>query len=165
MTTARMATATTPARAPRSLIPWLFVAAMALVLVVNGVMVTIAIDSFTGLAVSAPYKQGLAYNRVLAAQAQQDALGWRLELARSPQGDLVLLARDAAGDALEDLRLTAQLVRPVEPLPAVAVVFTAEGGGRYRAAIDVPRSGQWDVQLDAVNPAGRFYLRQRIFVP
>ena len=155
----------TLAPARRSLIPWIFVAGMALVLAVNGVMVAIAVGTFTGLAVSDPYKQGLEYNQVLEAQKRQEALGWRLELRRQSQGDLVLQASAADGQPLDGLQLSARLVRPVEPLPAVPVQFVGEGGGVYRAVVAPPRRGQWDVQLDAVKTSGRFHLRQRILVP
>lgn len=156
--------AATQSAAPRSLIPWIFVAGMALVLVVNGIMVTIAIDTFTGIAATDPYREGIEYNQALAAQKQQDALGWQLEIRRA-DGDLLLQARGPGGQPLDGLRLTARLVRPVEPLPDVAVEFAGEGGGIYRAVVAPPRPGQWDVLVDAVNEAGRFHLKQRVLVP
>jgi nitrogen fixation protein FixH len=152
-------------RQRRSLIPWLFVAAMGLVVAVNGVMITLAVRTFTGLAVSDPYEEGLAYNRVLEAQTRQDQLGWRLALRQEAGGVLTLAAQDAEGRPLEGLQVQARLVRPVEPLPDMPLSFAPASDGRYRATLPAPRAGQWDVQLDAHRAADRFHLKQRIFVP
>jgi nitrogen fixation protein FixH len=51
-------------------IPWLFVGGFLLVCAVNGVMIWVALSSWTGLAANQPYDRGLAYNRNLAAAAR-----------------------------------------------------------------------------------------------
>jgi uncharacterized protein YqcC (DUF446 family) len=67
-------------------IPWVFVIAMAIVIAVNAVMVSFALGSWNGLVVDRSYERGLQYNQILAAQRQQDALGWQVQ-ARLPRGN------------------------------------------------------------------------------
>ena len=58
---------------PGRLYPWIFVAAMGLVILVNAGMIYLAVHSFTGLATQDPYGKGLAFNRTLAAAQAQAA--------------------------------------------------------------------------------------------
>src|SRR5690606_15078373 len=56
--------------------PWLFVAALGLVVAVNGVLISYAVGSFSGLDTAQPYERGLDYNATLAAARAQEEMGW-----------------------------------------------------------------------------------------
>ena len=56
---------------------WYFVAFFGVVAAVNAVMATLAIRTHSGVVTEHPYEKGLAYNQVVAAEAQQEALGWK----------------------------------------------------------------------------------------
>ncbi|WP_367596588.1 FixH family protein [Teichococcus deserti] len=46
------------------------------------------------------------------------------------------------------------------------MAFTPQGEGRFRAALPVPRPGQWDARLVMTGPGGReFDLRRRLGLP
>jgi nitrogen fixation protein FixH len=164
-----MSATLTPAAGKRSMIPWIFVGAMGLVVAVNATMVTLALRDFSGVIIDHPYEAGLEYNRAIAAEKRQEALGWSLGLqfergATPLTGRLVLTARDAGARPLA-VDIQARLVRPIDRLPDVPAVFRPDGAGRYVADVAVPRPGQWE--LRAVNRVGgaRYDLIQRVFVP
>jgi nitrogen fixation protein FixH len=138
--------------------PWLFVAAFAVVIAVNGVMVKLAIDSFSGLDTEHPYERGLGYNDTLAAARAQDALGWQVAYDAVPAGDatpdghpISVEARflDRDGNALTGLAVRALLQRPAVEGHDVELPLAERGGGRYVARTDLPLPGQWDFRIVA----------------
>ena len=48
--------------------PWIFVGAMAVVVVVNGILAWLAVGTWTGIETEDHYRKGLAYNENLAAE-------------------------------------------------------------------------------------------------
>jgi len=67
-------------------IPWSFAGALGVVVMVNGALAYLAVSSSTGLVTEHPFESGNGYNRVLAAAAAQDALGWHGTLAFAAAG-------------------------------------------------------------------------------
>lgn len=141
--------------------PWLFVAGFMVVIAVNGVMVTLAIDSFAGLETDHPYERGLAYNETLAAARAQDALGWQVQFAIAPNAaaggesrpvtiDSRFLDRDGA--PLTGLVVRAILKRPTAAGHDREVQLLDQGAGRYGATAELPLAGQWDLRVVAVAP-------------
>lgn len=133
-------------------IPWLFVAGMALVVVVNGVLIYLATTTWSGLSVERAYERGVAYNRALAAAARQEALGWRVTVQLASAGDttrVTVEARDRDGRPVEGLRIEATLERPVEAGKSQPVEFEPSGIGQYAATVGRLRPGQWQTNLVA----------------
>ncbi|MBB6254317.1 FixH family protein [Nitrospirillum iridis] len=152
----------------RSLIPWIFVGGMAVVIVVNGILIYFALHSWTGIVTAKPYERGIEYNKVLQAQAQQDALGWAFDADIEPVAghDSVLTVRvaDRDGAPLDGMTLTGRLVRPIDVMPDVPLLFTPVGNGRYTATVTLPKHGQWDLKLKAETGADWYHLTRRLFV-
>src|SRR4029077_13677393 len=67
-------------------VPWLFVLGFAVVFVANGGLVYFAVRSAPGMVNDRPYDEGVNYNLVLARAAQEDALGWRGQIAFAADG-------------------------------------------------------------------------------
>lgn len=153
-----------------SWIPWTFVGGMlVVVVVVNATMVTLAVRSWSGLVVSKPYERGVAYNRVLEAQARQDALGWKFSAAfeltgAAHDGRIVVQARDKDGLPLDGLSFESLLTRPLERLEPIEVRFDPIGDGRYVAGTTVPKPGQWELRAIIARGTDRYTLSTRLFV-
>ncbi|WP_159999604.1 FixH family protein [Roseomonas sp. 18066] len=145
-------------------IPWVFVGGMLLVIAVNGVLIVLALTTFTGVTEGQAYDRGLAYNDVLAENARQAALGWQGEIRRAGDGSLAVAITDRDGRPVPGT-LRGLLLRPLEGTTQ-PLVFTADGEGRFRAALPVPQPGQWEARLVMTGPAGReFDLRRRLVLP
>ena len=181
-----MVTATTPGvarktatvvRPPGWWYPWLFVGGMLIVIAVNIVLITLAIETFPGLSTEDAYRKGLTYNQTIAAAEAQDSRGWHLEFTATPQppapataaapAAVTLTARlvDRAGQPLSRLDVRAFVVRPVGDGHDVEVGLDETGGGLYRGTLTPPLSGQWDVHIHARRGDETFQQTRRIVVP
>ena len=146
-------------------VPWLFVAGFAVVIAVNGIMVWLAIGSFSGLYTPQPRQRSLHYNEIIARQADRDALGWRLDVRWLAQDDRLEIALvDAQGRPLGDARLHAELVRPAEKRPPLAVDLVAVDIGRYAATVALPARGNWDLDVVVDHDGQRFAQTRRMFL-
>ncbi|HYC04591.1 MAG TPA: FixH family protein [Azospirillaceae bacterium] len=147
----------------RSLIPWLFVAGLGLVFLVNMGLVYFSVSSFPGIAVPKAYERGRHYNEALAAQARQDGLGWGVDAVLGADGTLVVTVQ-SMGRPLDGLEVRGELERPLEQLAVVPAAFRAEGEGRYAAAIDLPKAGLWELRARLVRGNDTYLLVKRLVV-
>jgi nitrogen fixation protein FixH len=145
-------------------IPWVFVAGMGVVVVVNGLMAWFAFSTFSGVVTRSAFDASQSYNAVIAAHEAQAARGWRIT-ARIERDRLVVVAEDREGRPLEDLSVDARLTRPVERTREIVVAPVAEAGGRYAAPLDRPGAGQWELRLVARRGDETHGLSQRLIMP
>ena len=150
--------------------PWIFVAAMGLVVVVNGVMVAFALGTWTGLETEGHYEKGLAYNRDLAAARAQAERGWRVAFALDDvaavgdarTGRLSATFADGDGRPLDDLEVRAVVLRPTTEGHDQRLALVPAGRGVYRAAVTFPLPGQWDVRIHAYRGDAVFQESHRV---
>lgn len=153
--------------------PWIFVAAMGVVVLVNGILVAFALGSWTGLETQGHYEKGLAYNRDLAAARAQAERGWRFAFALDDvetAGDIrrgtlsvTFAARD--GSPLNDLDVMAVIRRPTTEGHDREVPLAAAGKGVYRAGVAFPLAGQWEVRIHAYRGDAVFQESRRVRLP
>jgi nitrogen fixation protein FixH len=157
-----------------SWIPWLFVAFFAVVFAANGVLIYLAVDTWTGIETENHYDRGLAYNQDLAGARAQAELGWQVDIALTPltpasagdpRAELAVTLRDRDGRALADGELRARFIRPTHAGVDSEVVLRNLGGGRYGGEVAVPLPGQWDVVvLGSVNGV-TYQAVRRVYLP
>lgn len=149
-------------------IPWLFVGFFGFVLVANGVMIWLALSTWTGLETEGAYERGLAFNDELEAARAQAALGWTVDLEVEAGGpgpaEVRLEARDRFGSFVRDAKVRVRLVRPTHAGDDVDLPLAHGTGGTYAAAVDLPLPGQWDVEAVMVSPGGTWRRVERVFV-
>lgn len=137
---------------------------------VNGVMMTLAVETLPGTEVDSPYRASLAYNSEIAAAQAQAARAWRVaahvERTSDSRASVRIEARDAADTPISGLAVTARLARPTDKRVDRPVSIAERGIGIYRGeAVDVP-SGQWDLVIEAERGGDRVYLsRNRVVLP
>lgn len=131
-------------------IPWLFVGGFGVVLLANGIMITVAVGTFSGLTTSEPYTKGLRFNEQLRQVEAQERLGWhvhsRFRPTRARAGDLELQVTDRTGTGIAGARIMATFARPLERKHDFTVALEALGGGRYGVNTALPLSGLWVVR-------------------
>jgi nitrogen fixation protein FixH len=117
---------------------------------VNGVMIYVAVTTFGGVETADAYRRGLAYNRRLAAEDAQMALGWRHELALSPsKRDIVFRLSDRDGRPVAGLAVTATLERPATDRFDTSLVLAETSAGVYGAPLAGLDPGAWVVAVAA----------------
>jgi len=156
-------------RRARRLYPWLFVAFFVVVAAVNGIMIAVALDTFTGVTTAHPYEEGVAYNQTIAAARAQEKLGWQvaIDFAAADRGSarLAVTVRDRDGKPLTGAALTGRFIRPTREGFDSEVTLNETGAGRYEAASPLALPGQWDVVVTATRDGASYQKIERVFVP
>lgn len=140
----------------------------AAVFAVNGIFVTLALDTFPGLVIDKPYEHGVKYNEVLREKAKQAALGWSAEIERASlvdrQAEIALRLRAASGDALHGLDVSGQLRRPADADHDKAFSFAPAEDGAYVAHIDDVDAGLWELEATAKSAGGETFKLEKKLV-
>ena len=161
---------TTPA-SPKRIEPFLLGIGLLflVVFVVNGTYVYYALHSFSGLVTDKAYDEGVAFNDTIRAQQQQDALGWRGEVAvdlhAGQPGSVRFTLQDKSGQPIPGAKVSGQLFRPVQAGLDQTLTLDEIQPGVYQGQATVPQPGQWDLRLEAHAAAGLFRLARRLHIP
>lgn len=137
---------------------WYFAAFFGFIAVVNAVMMTLAIRTHSGVVTDHAYEKGLAYNKVVEAEKQQEQLGWQCKITYT-NGVLSFTLQDKNHSPLIPNKATATITRPTEQ----GMDFTVELKGAQTAVI-FPAKGVWDVRVDAVVGDKNYQQSKRIVV-
>jgi nitrogen fixation protein FixH len=135
--------------------PWLFAALFVPVFAINGVLVSSAFRSNTGLVSDRSFDTGQDYNRIIAAGRQQP--GWNAEI-KATAAEIAVTLRDASGEKLRGLKVAGRLFSPVDPQPDQELALAEDSDGVYRQSLKLPRAGQWQAEL----MANDFAIEQRL---
>jgi len=143
---------------------------MGVVVIANGLLAYLAVDTWSGLETEDHYRKGLAYNQNLAAAEAQAERGWSMALDYAPaaagrDGSLSVTFRDRDDRPLVDLNVRAALVRPTHGGYDLEVALTHLGDGLYRAVLTPPLPGQWQARIHARRRDETFQISRRIVVP
>jgi nitrogen fixation protein FixH len=144
----------------RTVFLWL-VAFFGIVLVVNGVMAKLAIDTLPGTEVDSAYSASLAYNSEITAAHDQEERGWQvaahIERYSDGHASIKLQAHDGNGAPITGMAFSALLERPTDKRADRFIALIDNGNGVYRGdAYDVT-PGQWDMVLVAERNAHRLF--------
>ncbi len=121
-------------------IPRYFVMFFAVIAVLDGIFVYLAVSTQTGIVTEQPYEKGLAFNKTLEeARAQPD-----LEHQASyTEGILRWIL------PLEQASVTASIIRPVQDGYDFSVALKHVGNGVYEVKPELPFPGAWTAKLKA----------------
>lgn len=135
-------------------------AAFGVVLIVNGVFVYYALNTFPGNETDNPYTRGLAYNETLEADEAQRAAGWKASVETESRG-IVVVVENVASGLVGGLSLSGELRRPGQPDSDRALQFEEVAGGRYLARTElVP--GRWDLSASASASGTTLFKLRRV---
>ncbi|MBF0260671.1 MAG: FixH family protein [Magnetococcales bacterium] len=139
------------------------------VFVVNAIFVRLSLNSWSGLVTDKAYDKGLAYNKVLKAQQEQEAMGWRVTLDDDAlkvgsEAPLRLTVLDQQGSPLVGANVEGTLVRPVQQGYDREFVMKEISPGRYEVGLMVPLSGIWELKVRVSGTGGEYRLARRIQV-
>lgn len=145
------------------LIPYYFVIAFAIVFMVNGIFVYLAVTSFSGVVSENAYVKGLNYDDVIGAVHEQKKLGWSMDLAYEG-GAFVANFRGRDGQPLQGVHIIATISRPVGERHQQQFTLAEVGAGRYSHGITLPLKGQWDVLIEASWNKNKYQSKQRLVI-
>ena len=129
----------------------------AVIFAVNFTMAYLANSTWSGLVVANGYVASQSFDKDLARQRQQDALGWNVALSHI-DGRIRITFMDAAKTKIEGLAITGKLERPVTDRQDQMLTFTSMGSGVYTAPATLT-PGVWEVEIEATSDAVPSYRK------
>lgn len=127
----------------------LLVGFFGIVFAVNGVMLTMALKTHSGIVANEPYRKGLKYNERIAADALQAELGWASDIAVSPDARrLVVRLTGKSGEPIDGMRVRAEVARPSSSEVDLRLALELKGPGRYEAELPDLKDGVYIADLD-----------------
>lgn len=142
------------------LIPWYFVMFFAVIALVDGVMVTLAVRTHTGTVIDHPYERGLAYNQVVAAESAQRAHGWKSAVTFA-DGMLQVRLQDAQGKPIRARDLRVHFFRPSQQ----GMDFDVTLSNAESTAVTMPARGLWEARVFATIDGTPFQQAHRLVIP
>lgn len=139
------------------IIPWLIVLFFVVIALVDGIMVTLAVKTHTGLVTDHPYERGLAYNDVLAADALQQSTGWHSDIHYD--GSLHFTLYDKAGNVITPALATAHITRPTQD--GMDFTVNLKHG---KADMHFPLNGLWKIRINAEHDGIYYQKAKRIVI-
>ena len=140
---------------------WL-IGVMGIVAVVNAYMAYAAVKTFPGEAGTDGFDLSNSYNRVLASEQRQSALGWHVETGIDSGRHPLLLVVDRDGKPLPGAAVAVAAERPLGPVDHTVLALHDVGGGRLQSDTTL-FSGQWDL-LVTVHSGDKVYSTTRRLV-
>ncbi|MCK6419179.1 MAG: FixH family protein [Alphaproteobacteria bacterium] len=129
-------------------IPYSFVAFFALIALLDGYFVYLAVRTNTGVITDHAYEKGLDYNQTLAAAENQARMGIK-DTPDYRQGMLTWQLRDGQDRAVTKAQVHAKIIRPTQDGHDFLLSLAHQGNGVYAAPLTPPLPGAWDVKLVA----------------
>lgn len=152
-----------PAKKKFKLTGWHFLGIMlsffGVIIMVNIVFVTSALDAFSGLVVKNSYVASQFYNEKIEQAEKQKSLGWKLDLLINEQGvDFVLL--DKTDAPISNKLVTLKMLPNRDADGDLHLILNETSAGHYTAKIpenaNTPNSIWW-LQLDILQGGELFY--------
>ncbi|VAV84002.1 hypothetical protein MNBD_DELTA01-460 [hydrothermal vent metagenome] len=146
--------------------PLTIVIFFAVVFLMNSYLIYTAYKNFDGLADENYYQKGLFYD---AHRSAAKKIGWSFaldfkdELATNIDLPFVLSLRDKAGEQLLGASVVATLRRLTTDKYDDAYVLTETGAG-YTGVMRIPRTGKWEVFVEAENDGEKLVKRFNIML-
>jgi nitrogen fixation protein FixH len=142
--------------APFTIQGWHVLTAMLLffgvIFAVNGIFLTAALRTHTGIVSKQPYRIGLDYNKRIEAGERQKNLGWTEKLTLDPSANtLQLELMDQSGGPVSGLVISGFVGRPSTEQHDIEVsLVETTKPGIYSAKLDALPTGNWLIQLEAI---------------
>lgn len=147
----------------KSYAPWYLVGFFVVLAIMDGIFVTIATRTHTGVVTDEAYNRGLAYNETIEAAEAQEALGWQSSVRLGDTG-LVFEITDTVGKPLSGASVRAEISRPIEADQGQIVSLNEARPGVYSADIEFPADGQWDARVFLTWQSHTYQTRERLIV-
>ncbi|MDA7948750.1 MAG: FixH family protein [Hyphomicrobiaceae bacterium] len=137
-------------------------------LIANSIFLYYAIGTFNGFETKDAYKRGLNYNVRIAADAAQNARGWKAVAEHNGStGEFVLQVRDRSGSKLAGLTISGELRRPVTDRHDRLISFRETAPAHYAAPAKLA-AGQWVLMVEVREPGSHgepaFRFKKRMWI-
>jgi len=128
--------------------------------------IVVGVESFDGTVTAKPYEEGLAWDEV---QHQRAALGWSMKLNtgmfKVGENGLQFTVLDKKGAPLDlPAAVSLSISRPSTDAYDRAFDIDKIEGGLYRASVNFPLYGLWDIKVYLMHNEKSMIFEKRVFV-
>lgn len=124
----------------------ILVSFFAVVIAVNVLMARLASSTFGGVVVDNSYVASQKFNGWLKEARQEQALGWKGDIARDQAGRASIVLADSLGKPLASANVTAVADHPLGQRPTTALTLQEIAPGHYVAPLE---AGRWRLSVKA----------------
>ena len=147
-----------------------FVVFFGIIIAVNAVMLTLALDTMPGLTTDSSYRASQRFNSQLAAARERAARGWnvdaRVERNATGAAAMTVSVREPEGAPVERIRVSARLMHPVHRVNDRVFEVARSGTGLYAGTTDGVIPGAHDLVIEIDRDGEVLYRsRNRIMLP
>lgn len=139
-------------------IPWYFVLFFAFIVLVDGIMVWLAIQTHTGVVTDHAYEKGLAYNLLLEAEQKQELLGWQSDI-QYEAGILTVMLSDKHHRIIIPDVIKAQFTRPSQSKLDFDMRLNPQA-----TPVSFPAKGLWEVRIFATFNHQQYQHSKRLVI-
>lgn len=129
----------------------------------NGIMAYAALTTMRGTDTASTYQAGRQFEQDVAMAKAQDARHWQVDAkvttVSGEQKRLDVVARDAGGQAISGIALSAVFERPTDRRFDQSVTIAEDGPGHFHGSVPIA-PGQWDLVIELTR-AGEPMFRSR----
>lgn len=128
--------------------------------------VFVGIKSFDGTVTTRPYEEGLLWDE---ARKEKAELGWSVKLNnavfKTGDNDMRFTLIDKQGEPLDlSSAVSLAISRPSTDAYDRKIDIEKLGGGLYRASVNFPLYGRWDIKIYLNNNDRKIEFKERVFV-
>jgi nitrogen fixation protein FixH len=110
------------------------------------------------------YQKAVDWDHAREIELASERLGWKADATlTTSDGLLVVTLASADGAPIADASVRAMAFHHARRGDAMEVVLQSQSDGRYTAALNRPREGQWQVRIRASRGRDRYVLTRDIF--
>jgi nitrogen fixation protein FixH len=147
-----------------------FLAFFAVVVTVNAVMLSLALDTMPGLTTDSSYRASQRFNSDLAAARLRDARGWKVEARvdrdASGIGAVTVSVREPEGAPVERVTVKAQVQHAARRANDRSFDVTRTGPGAYAGTAEGLVAGAHDLVVEVERDGETLYRsRNRVMLP
>jgi len=144
-------------------------AILAVVLMVNVFMISLAFSGFSGLVIEDFYEKGKNYGTTIEKNKRMDEMGWDLKvdlqnLKKDVAHESFITLKDKTGTPIDGAKVTLFIYRPSNKAYDFSVEYKPVGAGVYQAQVSFPIKGIWDTIAVAEKGDDVFEIGRRVYV-
>jgi nitrogen fixation protein FixH len=149
-------------------IPACFFGMFFVIFAANAAMIGVGLSSWRGLVTDDAYDKGVAYQKAIAAEEREEALGWTVDLSvdtpKPKRADVTVAVAGPDGAPIEADSVEIGFVRPTQAGYDSVHELTALGGGRFFKSVTLPLPGLWELRIAAEKGEDAVRVTRRITV-
>lgn len=146
------------------LIPFFILSFIAFFMLLDGIFVYFAHQTYTGPYTDNAFQKGLDFDKINQQSIYQQQTAWQAVID-AQDGAITLHLTDADHRNISDATVLVKVVRPATNRYDQVLELKAQGDGIYNGDFVFPAPGQWEIRVKASFQDQEFITSKRVLIP